>query len=99
MRDTYFFVPVNEQSRLSVVYASGDQGLQRQPDARLPAQKITILAKGIICKGRCLGRAVIWWRRAVSTAADYGRFLEMLRRGGQLDGVRILGRKSVELCR
>jgi CubicO group peptidase (beta-lactamase class C family) len=33
----------------------------------------------------------------VSTAADYGRFLEMLRRGGELDGVRILGRKSVEL--
>jgi CubicO group peptidase (beta-lactamase class C family) len=34
---------------------------------------------------------------AVSTAADYLRFIEMLRRGGSLDGVRILGRKTVSL--
>lgn len=33
----------------------------------------------------------------VSTLPDYLRFVEMLRRGGALDGVRILGRKTVEL--
>jgi CubicO group peptidase (beta-lactamase class C family) len=33
----------------------------------------------------------------VSTAADYARFLQMLLNGGELDGVRVLGRKSVEL--
>ena len=33
----------------------------------------------------------------VSTIPDYLRFLEMLRRGGELDGVRILGRKTVDL--
>ena len=32
-----------------------------------------------------------------STAPDYARFAQMLLNGGQLDGVRILGRKSVEL--
>jgi CubicO group peptidase (beta-lactamase class C family) len=32
----------------------------------------------------------------VSTAADYLRFAQMLQNGGQLDGVRILGRKTVE---
>lgn len=32
----------------------------------------------------------------VSTAADYLRFAQMLDNGGQLDGVRILGRKTVE---
>jgi CubicO group peptidase (beta-lactamase class C family) len=32
----------------------------------------------------------------VSTAADYARFLRLLIRGGSLDGVRILGRKTVE---
>jgi CubicO group peptidase (beta-lactamase class C family) len=32
----------------------------------------------------------------VSTAADYLRFAQMLENGGQLDGVRILGRKTVE---
>jgi CubicO group peptidase (beta-lactamase class C family) len=33
----------------------------------------------------------------VSTAADYLRFAQMLGNGGELDGVRILGRKTVEL--
>ena len=33
---------------------------------------------------------------AYSTAADYLRFAEMLRRGGSFGGVRILGRKTVE---
>jgi CubicO group peptidase (beta-lactamase class C family) len=32
----------------------------------------------------------------VSTAADYQRFLDMLLNGGALDGVRILGRKTLE---
>ena len=32
-----------------------------------------------------------------STAPDYARFAQMLLNGGSLDGVRILGRKSVEL--
>ncbi|MFV0297277.1 MAG: serine hydrolase domain-containing protein [Hyphomicrobiaceae bacterium] len=36
---------------------------------------------------------------AVSTAADYLRFCQMLLNGGELDGVRVLGRKSVELMR
>jgi CubicO group peptidase (beta-lactamase class C family) len=33
----------------------------------------------------------------VSTAADYARFTQMLLNGGELDGVSILGRKTVEL--
>ena len=33
----------------------------------------------------------------VSTSADYLRFCQMLVNGGELDGVRILGRKTVEL--
>lgn len=36
---------------------------------------------------------------AVSTAADYLRFVEMLRAGGSLGNTRILGRKTVELMR
>jgi len=36
---------------------------------------------------------------ALSTAADYLRFIEMLRNGGSLGGTRILGRKTVELMR
>jgi CubicO group peptidase (beta-lactamase class C family) len=33
----------------------------------------------------------------LSTAHDYARFLQMILNGGELDGVRILSRKSVEL--
>ena len=33
----------------------------------------------------------------LSTARDYARFLEMIRNGGSLDGVRILAPRSVEL--
>jgi CubicO group peptidase (beta-lactamase class C family) len=33
----------------------------------------------------------------VSTAADYARFLQMFANGGQLDGARILSRKSIDL--
>ncbi|MCZ6679929.1 MAG: serine hydrolase [Candidatus Poribacteria bacterium] len=33
----------------------------------------------------------------VSTASDYVRFCQMLLNGGELDGVRLLGRKTVEL--
>src|SRR5260370_25881391 len=33
------------------------------------------------------------------TTADYLRFCEMLRRGGELDGVRILGPRTIELMR
>jgi CubicO group peptidase (beta-lactamase class C family) len=32
----------------------------------------------------------------VSTASDYSRFAQMLANGGQLEGVRILGRKTIE---
>ena len=33
----------------------------------------------------------------VSTAVDYARFLQMLASGGQLDGVRLISRKSIDL--
>jgi CubicO group peptidase (beta-lactamase class C family) len=33
----------------------------------------------------------------VSTAADYARFLQMFANGGQLDGVRVISRKSIDL--
>src|SRR5262249_61629069 len=32
-----------------------------------------------------------------STARDYARFLEMMRRGGELDGVRVLAPRTVQL--
>jgi CubicO group peptidase (beta-lactamase class C family) len=43
-------------------------------------------------------RAEMPWVGAVSTTRDLFRFAEMLRRGGELDGVRILSRATLELA-
>lgn len=88
MRDTYFFLPADKRGRLAVVYAStGDSTIARAPDG-----------------ARGQGHYVDGPRRnfsggagLVSTAADYGRFLQMLLNGGSLDGVRILAPSTVAL--
>ena len=100
MRDTYFFVPPEQQTRLSTVYAMTKDGLQRQPTADSAAANPQnfYFGQGHYLQGQIGGpRSYSGGAGAVSTAADYARFLEMLRRGGELDGVRILGRKTVEL--
>jgi CubicO group peptidase (beta-lactamase class C family) len=88
MTDTHFYLPTDQRDRLAAVYASG-------PDGRAVRA-----ADG----GRGQGSYVDGPRRAfsggaglLSTARDYGRFLEMIRNGGMLDGVRILSPRSVAL--
>jgi CubicO group peptidase (beta-lactamase class C family) len=86
--DTQFFLPPAQRERLATVYASGTDGkAERAPEG----------AKG-------QGHYVEGPRRdfsggagLLSTAGDYARFLEMIRNGGTLDGVRILSPRSVEL--
>jgi CubicO group peptidase (beta-lactamase class C family) len=88
MTDTRFFVPPDQRDRLAAVYASGADG------------RAARAAEG----GRGQGSYVDGPRRAfsggaglVSTARDYGRFLEMIRGGGALDGVRILSPRMVAM--
>jgi CubicO group peptidase (beta-lactamase class C family) len=88
MTDTQFFLPAAQRNRLAAVYASGENGLiTRAPDGP-----------------RGQGHYVDGPRRSfsggaglLSTARDYSRFLEMIRRGGELDGVRILAPRTVRL--
>lgn len=88
MKDTQFFVPPTQRDRLTAVYGSGDDGKAvRAPDG-----------------ARGQGHYVDGPRRSfsggaglVSTARDYARFLQMLLNGGVLDGVRILGPKTVQV--
>jgi CubicO group peptidase (beta-lactamase class C family) len=88
MRDTHFFLPPAERSRLAAVYATGDDGKA----ARAPEGS------------RGQGHYVDGPRRnfsggagLVSTARDYVRFLEMIRNDGRLGDVRILSPGSVRL--
>lgn len=88
MTDTHFFLPKDKASRLAAVYSGGEAGkIQRAADAGT--------GQGDYVDGprRCFSGGA----GLLSTATDYARLLEMLRNGGELDGVRVLGRKSVEL--
>jgi CubicO group peptidase (beta-lactamase class C family) len=88
LKDTRFFLPVDQRGRLAAVYSSNHDGKAvRAPEGS---------------KGQ--GHYVDGPRRSfaggaglLSTAYDYAHFLEMIRRGGVLDGVRILAPRTVEL--
>jgi CubicO group peptidase (beta-lactamase class C family) len=84
MVDTGFHVPEPEFSRLAALYARGPG---RQLTRFDPEQKGYRSQPSFLSGGGGL----------VSTAADYVRFASMLANGGELDGVRVLGRKTVEL--
>ncbi len=88
MDDTYFFVPPGQEDRLATVYAnSPDSGVVRAPDGAR--------GQGHFVEGPRLSFA--GGAGLVSTAEDYALFLEMIRRGGSLNGVRILAPRTVRL--
>jgi CubicO group peptidase (beta-lactamase class C family) len=89
MNDTAFYVAPANRERFAAVYMRKDGGLERAPAAG------TMVAQGAYVDGP--RKAFSGGAGLTSTAADYARFLQMLLNGGELDGVRILSRKSVEL--
>lgn len=93
MRDTYFYVPDDKVSRIAVPYTRDSSGALRPMD---PLQRFNhMLAGG---KGTRGSRSYFSGGAGLfSTAPDYARFLQMLLNGGELDGVRILSPKTVEL--
>lgn len=94
MKDTAFYASPELAKRLAVVYAGTPWGLVR---AAAPGvwDDISFIGQGHYVDGP--RQAFSGGAGLLSTAADYSRFLEMLRRGGELDGRRYLSRKSVEL--
>jgi CubicO group peptidase (beta-lactamase class C family) len=88
MKDTYFFLPPDKRTRLTAVYANGpDMKAIRAPDGPR--------GQGDYVDGP--RRSFSGGAGLLSTARDYARFLQMLLNGGTLDGVRILGPKTVAL--
>ena len=85
MRDTGFHVREGQAHRLASNYVRADDGGLRLADSATGSRFLepaTTLSGG---------------GGLVSTAADYLRFMRMLRGRGTLEGTRVLGRKSVEL--
>jgi CubicO group peptidase (beta-lactamase class C family) len=85
MRDTGFVVPEADVGRFAANYSRGpDKRLHREDD---PYDSLYTRPRTYFSGGGGL----------VSTAHDYLRFCRMLVNGGEVDGVRILGRKTIEL--
>ncbi len=90
MKDTMFYLPAAQRQRLVAVYGSSTDSrgkIFRAPD--------TALGQGHYVDGP--RRSFSGGAGLLSTARDYARFLEAIRRGGEIDGVRILSPRSVEL--
>ena len=92
MTDTDFFVAEDRRDRLAVVYAPGEARLE--PAAAEPGNWVDH-GQGAYADGR--PTAFSGGAGLVSTARDYARFLEAMRRGGELDGARILSQPTVAL--
>jgi len=88
MRDTHFYLPQEKRDRLAKVYSAGENGLS-------PAVGTGAIGQGAYVDGP--RKSFSGGAGLLSTATDYARFLQMLLNGGELDGVRVLSRKSVEL--
>ena len=85
MDDTGFMVPEGQTHRLPDCYTM------------VPGKGRVLFDRGAESLWAKMPRLVSGGGGLVSTALDYHRFNTMLLNGGELDGARIIGRKSIEL--
>jgi CubicO group peptidase (beta-lactamase class C family) len=86
MQDTHFYLPASEISRFPALTAMQNNQVKlsdpASPDSRWVREPHTYFS----------GAGGL-----VSTASDYYRFLQMMLNGGELNGARLLGPKTVDL--
>jgi len=88
LTETQFFLPPAQRTRLAAVYGSGTDGtIVRAPEGAS--------GQGHYVDGP--RRSFSGGAGLLSTARDYARFLEAMRLGGAIDGVRILSPRAVQL--
>jgi CubicO group peptidase (beta-lactamase class C family) len=87
MVDTHFYLPPEKRDRLATVYSLRDGTLTRAPQEGMGQGAYVDGPRQSFSGGAGL----------LSTASDYARFLQMVVNGGELDGVRLLSPKTVEL--
>jgi CubicO group peptidase (beta-lactamase class C family) len=101
MSDTGYFVPADKADRYCAEYGFGDvlepdmtYAKWWNEDGTLKPRLVRAAQEGLETKPHDIHRG---GHGLVSTAVDYLKFCQMLLHGGELEGVRILGRKTVEL--
>ena len=92
MRDTFFYLPDDKAGRLVTLYSEVDGKLVESGDEDGPITLDDVNYPVTGAKTYFSGGAGL-----SSTAYDYFRFIQMLLNGGELDGKKLLSRKSVEL--
>ena len=94
MTDTHFFIPEAKRERLATVYERTGGGPIMRKSKEPTVNGSVIYSTDYPYNGPQTyfsGGAGL-----VSTASDYARFTQMMLNGGELDGVRLLSRKTVE---
>lgn len=101
MIDTDFYVPAQKQDRLAAMYGRPDILARDMTNSKLMEaweagfnERIDVSETYPVSKPDGFARG---GHGLFSTAGDYMRFAQMLLNGGELEGTRILGRKTVEL--
>lgn len=95
MKDSYFFLPDEKVGRLSALWETDWNGkLDKMPEGVKKAGNFVFSPEYPYKGGK---RFFSGAAGLVSTAQDYFRFCQMLLNHGQLDGKRLLSRKTVEL--
>ena len=96
MTDTYFFLPDDKVSRLAAAYSYyPEKGLQLFPEKMIVREGENAYSSDYPYRGP---RTYFSGGGGLcSTAEDYYRFCQMMLNKGELNGVRVLSRKSVEL--
>ena len=105
MADTSFVVPEKDRSRFTAAYAApsalpANAALLARVDPKTATPGRLTLADDPTRSPYLAARPIDYGGAGlVGTAGDYMRFAEAMRRGGTLDGARILKRASVDLMR
>ena len=88
MTDTFFELPLDRRARLVSLHSEKEGKVEATHESQggmhpdFPARRVTYFSGGGGLSG---------------TTSDYARFLQLFLNGGELDGVRLIGRKTVEL--
>jgi len=95
MKDTHFFIPGEKVSRLAAVYKRTSEGVIERLSEEPIVEGTNIFSTSYPYQGP---RSYFSGGGGLSsTTSDYARFLLMMLNGGELDGVRLLSPKTMEL--